>query len=133
MVNTSGKSPEAEIPEVQHAPTSSATNVDPATLKTEGVADRRAEQVARQDEMKNAARVRASLQRPMRIKNLKQHLIEYWGLEDVKEIERVQFVETCNLPPQHQKGYDFLNDNRLAGTMIAVVPDDMWIKGDQPS
>ena len=82
---------------------------------------------------KEAARIRANLQRPARISNLKKFLVEYWNLEDAKQIERVQFIEAINLPSQHQKSFKFLNDDRLAGTMIAVVPDDMWIKGDQPS
>lgn len=67
------------------------------------------------------------------LSNLKTHLIKYLGLKDPTQIERAEFIEAVDLPSKYQEGYDFLNDNRLANTMIAIVPDDMWIKGGQPS
>lgn len=44
-----------------------------------------------------------------------------------------EFIKAANLPPQYQKGYDFINDPRLADITIGIVPDEEWEKGDQPS
>ena len=132
MVEVSKDTKDVKQPEVQQAPVSSPEdNFD--QIGAEAKNDEHDEGIARQSDTKEADRIRVNLQRPPRISNLKKFLTEYWGLKDGKEVERVQFTEAINLPPQHQKGYDFLNDRRLAGTMIAIVPDDMWVKGDQPS
>ena len=47
--------------------------------------------------------------------------------------EEAVFIKVANLPPQYQKGYDFINDPRLADITIGIVPDEAWEKGDQPS
>lgn len=84
---------------------------------------------------KESALAKAKLERPQRLATLKPFVAKYakdaWGKEC--EIEKVQFIEAINLPSHYQKAYDFVNDHKLAGIMIAVVPDDMWGKGDQPS
>lgn len=47
--------------------------------------------------------------------------------------EETVFIKAVNLPPQYQKGYDFINDPGLADVTIGIVPDEAWEKGDQPS
>lgn len=84
---------------------------------------------------KESARAKVNLERPQRLATLRPFIVQYakeaWGKKC--EIEKVQLIEAVNLPSQYQKGYEFINDNALAGVMIAIVPDDMWGKGDQPS
>jgi len=91
------------------------------------------EQISLQKDKEKAIRIKLELARPERVAAIKEHLIEYWELKDKSQVERVHFIEAFNLPLQHRKSYGFMNDDRLAGTMIAVVPDDLWIKGSQPS
>ncbi len=73
------------------------------------------------------------LNRSVKLEQIKKHLVEYYAIEDTKVLDRLGYIEAINLPPQHQKSFDFLNNERLAGTMIVVVPDDLWFKGEQPS
>lgn len=136
MENLPAPSVKIESQKSPLAPASPVEDIDPNAHKTEREASQRVEQSARQDELRESNRVLVNLDRPNRITKIKQHLTEYWGLKDateIKKLDRIQFIEACNLSGQHEKAYSFLNDERLAGIMIAVVPDDMWVKGAQPS
>ncbi|SRR6056297_1110442 len=65
-------------------------------------------------------------------KAIKQHLRECLGLKE-GDAERVSLLKARNLPQQYQAQRKALHDERLDGITIAVVPDDLWVKGSQPS
>ena len=46
---------------------------------------------------------------------------------------RVPTIKAKNLPEPHQTQLTFFGDKRLDSIVVAVVPDDKWIKGKQPS
>jgi hypothetical protein len=65
-------------------------------------------------------------------KATKQHLQEYLGLKD-GDVERVLLLKAKNLPKQYQAQREALYYERLDGVIIAVIPDDLWVKGSQSS
>jgi hypothetical protein len=87
----------------------------------------------RQNDAREALKIKCALNRPERILQIKKHLIGYYDLENPAVLERLQYMEAINLPREYQESFNFFNDERLAGTMIVVLQDDLWIKGDQPS
>ncbi len=74
--------------------------------------------------------------RPERIDDIKKYLVEvddrFMG-NGKEKVDKIQFIEAINLPGKYKKAYDFLHDERLAGTMIAIVPDDAWGTKGEPS
>lgn len=80
------------------------------------------------------AEIKASLniEQTDKTKNLQQHLQKYLELkEDV--VERIGLLKAKNLPKNYQAQREALYDERLDNVIIAVIPDDLWIKGNQPS
>lgn len=63
---------------------------------------------------------------------IKKHLQEYLSLKE-GDVERVTLLKAKNLPEQYQAQREVLHDERLDGVTIAVIPDDLWVKGSQPS
>lgn len=104
---------------------------------SEGLASRdlKAEQAEakKRDETK-IAEIRASLglEQAEDQKATKQHLQEYLGLKE-GDVERVSLLKAKNLPEHYQIQREALHDERLDGVTIAVIPDDLWVKGSQPS
>ncbi len=72
-------------------------------------------------------------ERQQRIMELKKYLTEYLGLKSPEQANEIKFVSAEKLSGNHKEQYDFLLDKRLADVQIAVIPDDLWVKGDQPS
>jgi hypothetical protein len=105
---------------------------------SEGLASRnlekeQVEEAKQQDEAKIAEiRASLSLERAKDQKATKQHLQEYLDLKE-SDIERVSLLKAKNLPEQYQAQREALHDERLDSITIAVVPDDLWVKGSQPS
>lgn len=64
---------------------------------------------------------------------LRDHLTEYLGIETEEQRETIGFVCAEKLSGRHKEQYDFLADERLADVQIAIVPDELWVKGSQPS
>jgi hypothetical protein len=64
---------------------------------------------------------------------LQQYLKDYLNLDSPEKMESIKFVEAKDLAGEYGEQYKFLNDERLANTIIAIVPDQLWIKGQQPS
>ena len=64
---------------------------------------------------------------------LKAHLADYLGLKTPEEAERIRFIRGADLPDTYNSQYLFLHDERLANVMIAVIPDELWVKGKVPS
>jgi len=64
--------------------------------------------------------------------DLQQHLQEYLGLKE-GIVERIGLLKAKDLPKNYQTQCEFLYDERLDSVTIAVVPDDLWVKGSQPS
>ena len=62
----------------------------------------------------------------------KDYLIEYLQLDLPEKAEGIKFIKAEELPAEYGEQYRFLNDKRLAETLIAVIPDQFWKKG-QPS
>jgi len=92
------------------------------------------EKVARERDQGKIAEVRASLglEQVQESGGIKQHLQEYLGLKE-GAVERVVLLKAKNLPEHYQAQREALHDERLDGVTIAVVPDDLWVKGSQPS
>ena len=65
-------------------------------------------------------------------KGIKQYLHEYLDLKE-GAIERIGLLKAKDLPENYQAQREALYDERLDGVTIAVVPDDLWVKGSQPS
>lgn len=77
-------------------------------------------------------RVPLGLEQVQEQKSTKQHLQEYLGLKE-GDIERIALLKAKNLPEHYQTQREALCDKRLDKVTIAVVPDDLWVKGSQPS
>ncbi|MBU0625741.1 hypothetical protein KKF05_05380 [Patescibacteria group bacterium] len=67
------------------------------------------------------------------IEQLRAHLVEYLELKTPEEAERIKFVRALDLPAELGDQYHFLSDERLANVLVAVIPDELWVKGAQPS
>ncbi len=63
---------------------------------------------------------------------VKQEIQNCLGIEQ-KDIERIELLKVENLPEHYRAQFEILHDERLNGVTIAVVPDELWVKGDQPS
>lgn len=65
--------------------------------------------------------------------DVKQHLQEYLDLKE-GAIERIGLMKAKDLPKNYQSQREVFHDERLDGVTIAVIPDDLWMKGkNQPS
>lgn len=62
----------------------------------------------------------------------REYLQRYLEIEG-EVAEKIFILEAKSLPDHFQEQYKFLNDDRLVKVLIAVVPDDLWVKGSQPS
>lgn len=119
-----------ELPKVE-------TPVKPPVDDSEGLASRdlkAEEKVARERDQTKIADVRASLgleQSPDQ-SGIKKHLQEYLGLKE-GAVERIGLLKAKDLPKNYQAQREALHDERLGRVNIAVVPDDLWVKGSQPS
>ena len=73
--------------------------------------------------------------RPQRIEEVMKYLLteDDRFTDKGEKLADIQFVEAINLPDKYKKAYDFMHDDRLAGTMIAIVPDDAWGAKGEPS
>src|SRR3972149_6830776 len=113
------------------------THAKPPTDDSEGLAfrDLKAEEkVAKERDQAKIAEVRASLglEQATEQGQIKQHLQEYLGLKE-GAVERVALLKAKNLPEHYQAQREALRDERLDKVTIAVIPDDLWVKGSQPS
>lgn len=64
--------------------------------------------------------------------DFQKFLKDYLELED-KDVERIELLEAKNLPEHYKIQYEALGDKRLENVTIAIIPDDLWVKGSQPS
>lgn len=64
--------------------------------------------------------------------DMQQYLKNCLELKD-ESVERIELIKAKNLPKDYHKQFEALSDKRLDNINIAVVPDDLWIKGKQPS
>lgn len=73
--------------------------------------------------------------RPQRIEEVMKYLLteDDRFTDKGEKLADIQFVEAINLPEKYKKAYDFMHDDRLAGTMIAIVPDAAWGNKGEPS
>lgn len=119
-----------ELPKVE-------TPAKPPVDDSEGLASRdlrTEEEAARKRDQVKITEVRASLgleQAPEQ-NGIKQHLQEYLGLKE-GAVERIGLLKAKDLPKNYQAQREDLHDERLDGVTIAIVPDDLWVKGSQPS
>ncbi len=75
----------------------------------------------------------AEAARAERMTGLKRHLAAYLELRSDQDVESLRFETAGGLTGEYADQFKFMNDPRLADTMIAVVPDRLWVKGSQPS
>lgn len=64
--------------------------------------------------------------------NLQEVLQENLNLTE-QNVKRINLLKTKELQGIYKSQLDFLNDSRLKDINIAIVPDDLWIKWNQPS
>jgi hypothetical protein len=52
---------------------------------------------------------------------------------DLKEgsVERIELLKAKNLPENYQTQREALKDQRLENVTIAIIPDDLWVKGKE--
>lgn len=65
-------------------------------------------------------------------KESNEYLKDYLNLKQ-EDIKRVEVFKTKDLPGNYQKQLKFFNDKRLDNINIAIIPDDLWLKGSQPT
>jgi len=89
----------------------------------------------KQDEA-NIAEIRASLGLEQALEleqnEIKQYLQEYLNLKK-GAVEGIGLLKAKDLPKNYQTQRETFYDERLDRVTIAVVPDDLWVKGSQPS
>ena len=119
-------------PEMPKAETATKPPADPKGLASRDL--KAEEKVARKRDQAKIAEVRASLglEQVQESGGIKQHLQEYLGLKE-GAVERIALLKAKNLPEHYQAQREALRDERLDGVTIAVIPDDLWVKGSQPS
>ncbi|EKE15953.1 MAG: hypothetical protein ACD_11C00070G0006 [uncultured bacterium] len=80
------------------------------------------------------AEIEASLglEQTDRTEDLRQHLREQLDLKE-GDVERIGLISVKELPKNYQTQREALHDARLDDVTIAVIPDDLWEKGSQPS
>lgn len=49
------------------------------------------------------------------------------------DAEKIESLKAKDLPGDYKKQLEFVNDKRLDNINIVIIPDDLWIKGKQPS
>lgn len=76
---------------------------------------------------------RPDADRAEQVRGIRSHLVDYLELKSPEDAERIGFVRAAELPGEFGEQFRFLDDGRLAETLVAVVPDDLWHKGGQPS
>lgn len=96
-------------------------------LITEAKADRKQAQT-KISEIKESL----DLEHESEYKQIKQHLREYLELNE-SDIERITLLKVMDLQKSDKAQLEAFDDKRLVHIVIAVVPDDLWIKGSQPS
>jgi len=116
-----------ESPKVEASEKNSSNNTvdsNPVNLKTEQ---------EKRDEAE-IAEIRTSfgLEQESEKSEIKQYLKECFNIEK-EDVDRIELLEIKNLPECYQPQREFLDDERLDEVTIAVVPDELWIKGNQPS
>jgi len=80
-----------------------------------------------------SAAERTAEARERKIAELRGYLAGYLELGPDQDAESIRFEQAGGLGGEYGDQYRFLDDERLAGTEIAVVPDKLWVKGKQPS
>jgi len=123
-----------ELPKVEKS-------AEPPTDDSEGRASRDRDLETKQVEAKkrdNAkiSEIRASLGLEQASESeqnkIKQHLQKYLDLKE-GAVERIGLLKAKGLPQHYQAQRETLHDERLDDVTIAVVPDDLWVKGSEPS
>lgn len=76
---------------------------------------------------------RREQERTARIAELREHLTKYLELRPDQSAESLRFERAADLGGEYGEQYRFLGDERLADMEIVVVPDELWVKGSQPS
>ena len=91
------------------------------------------ENTEKEDEFK-IAEIRASLGIEHNEGNeiIKKYLQDHLDLEE-GVIARIEFKNPENLPDNYKQQYQFFDDERLKNIVVAIIPDDLWSKGNQPS
>ncbi|PIR49244.1 hypothetical protein COU80_00655 [Candidatus Peregrinibacteria bacterium CG10_big_fil_rev_8_21_14_0_10_55_24] len=119
-------------PELPKVETSTKPPTDSEKLASHNL-EREQTKAKKQDDAK-ISEIRASLglEQAEGGKTTNQHLQEYLGLQE-GAVERVALLKAKNLPDHYQTQRKALRDERLDKVIIAVIPDDLWVKGSQPS
>ncbi len=122
-IRETAKPPESEHP--KHA--SESKDLPPRDLKAEERAAKKRDQV-------KIAEIRAALglEQVEERKDLQEYLRGYLELKE-GDVERIGLSKAKDLPKNYQGQREALNDERLDKVTIAVVPDNLWVKGSQPS
>ena len=128
--------PSAEQPQEQskEEKTQPQTSEEPA-VEEQTARDPDAEKIAKEQDEARIAEIRASLglaEKETPEKNTRQYLHEYLELKE-NDAEKIELLKAGDLEAGYKEQYKAMNDSRLENVNIAVVPDELWVKGSQPS
>lgn len=92
------------------------------------------QKIMKKEDAIELAEIRASLGLEKSNSNqaIQQYLKNYLELKD-GDIEKLELLKAKDLPKNYQKQLEALNDKRLDNINIAIIPDNLWVKGSQPS
>lgn len=65
-------------------------------------------------------------------KTIEEVISSSLGIEK-KDIEKINLLNAQNLSDYYKLEYMTLQDKRLENVVFAIVPDELWVKGIQPS
>ena len=88
----------------------------------------------KQEDANKLAEVRDQIQenKPEELNVILLHLLDYFGLKE-NDLEKIIIITANESPADYQAQLKFLNDSRLNNVKIAIVPDNLWVKGSQPT
>jgi hypothetical protein len=92
------------------------------------------ENETRMNDQKKIAEIRADIDNKPRnsINETRRYLQQYLELKE-GSVEEIELLSAKDLSGEYKTQRDFFNDSRLDNISIAVIPDDLWVKGSQPS
>ncbi len=91
-------------------------------------------EIAAQLDISKLAEARASLglEQSDGKDDLRKYFKEYLELKE-GDAEKIELIKAKELPRDYQEQLESFNDQRLGSITIAVIPDNLWVKGSQPS
>lgn len=62
----------------------------------------------------------------------KEYIKEYLELKE-NDLEKIILLKTKDLPKHYQAQLEIFQDEKLNDVIVSIMPDELWVKGEQPS